>query len=354
MSDTEEQFKPNYDIGERKIRVAISSVCNLNCTYCDQGRRRSKDKPGAMEDFRSTEIRSGSINTEQYIRSMHSLYHAGYSGVTFTGGEPLLNPDWPEIVKNTKHIGFKQVQLTTNAMLLKKYVDTRGPLPKELNLLTISLDTFDRDDFSNITKGNLDKVLEGIKSVKESNPNLPIKANKVVMRSNLPKLKEYIDLCEKTGAINRLTLLNLICKDTSSEEEKSFFDEQFVPPQEIMEILSDYEFRLDDKNEYLATTENGLLINLMDTNKTLRSEACEQCPIYCQEGFFTARVATDGTIRTCPDFNNQLPYIKSTELDDENLNIEVYKLLNPQRNAEIQSTLGKFCIKHGLNPKRLS
>lgn len=349
-----DNFESNYDISERKARIAISPVCNLSCEYCDQGRNRSKNRPGAMEDFRSTEMSRGSIDTDFYIRAMRSLHNAGYTGVAITGGEPFINLHWPEIIKGAKKIGFKQVQITTNAMMLKHYIDSYGALPKELDLLTISLDTFDEDEFSKITKGNLDKVLSGIKAVKDANPNLPIKANKVVMRNNLPKLGEYIRLCERTGTIDRLTLLNLICKDPFSEDEKIFFNEQFVPPQEVMENLNNYIFTLDNKSEYLTTTPAGLSINLIDTNKTLRSEVCESCPIYCQEGFFTARVATDGTIRTCSDFSNQLPYVRSTKLDDKTLDVEVSNLLEPQRHTRIQSTLGKFCTRYGLEPKRLS
>ncbi len=347
-------YEPNFDIAERKVRVAISPICNLKCEYCDHGAKRSKEQLGAMEDFRSTEISDGSMDIEGYTRAMRSLYNAGYSGIAFTGGEPLLNRNWPEIVKNAKDIGYKQVQLTTNAMLLEYYVEKNGPLPKELDLLTISLDTFDKGEFARITKGNIDRVIAGINAVRDANPDLHIKANKVVMRNNLPDLEEYIKLCEQGGAIKRLTLLNLICKDPFSEDEKTLFNEQFVSPQEIMEILNNYNFHIDKKYEYITTTSAGLLINLMDTDKTLRSEECENCPMYCQEGLFTARLATDGTIRTCSDFNNRLSYIQSPKLRGEELDAEVFRLLEPQRRTTVQSTLGKFCTKYGLNPRRLN
>jgi molybdenum cofactor biosynthesis enzyme MoaA len=346
-------FNPNYDIDERKARIAISPVCNLKCGYCDQGRNRSIAKPGAMEDFRSTEMKNGLIGTDDYIRAMESLYNAGYSGVTFTGGEPFLNVEWPKIVKGAKQIGFNQVQLTTNAILLSKYIESHGQLPQELDLLTVSLDTFDKTEFSRITTGNLGLLLDGIDLVKKVSPNLPIKANKVVMRSNLPELENYVKLCEKTGLIDRLTLLNLVCKDPFSDDERSFFNEQFVPAQEIMEILSNFNFKLDNKSEYTTITPSGLSINLMDTDKTLRSDSCDGCPIYCQEGYFTARVATDGTIRNCSDFANKLPYVDSTKFDDSELDVETFRLLEPQRRTKVQSTLAKFCVKYGLKPKRI-
>jgi len=350
----ESQFTDSYAIDERKIRVAIAGECNLRCSYCDAGLERSKNRTGSMEDFRSDEMHKGTISPDEYLRSMSALREAGYSGVTFTGGEPLLNPHWPELVIGAKELGFTNIRLTTNGLLINTFLRKHGKFPDELGLLTVSLDTFDDNEFKAITGGHVTKVLSGIEAVKQTNPELPIKANKVVMRSNLEGLDRYIQLCEATGAIEQLTLLNLVCKDPLLASERSFFEQQFVPPAEVMEALSQYEFKLDDKHEYIATTPGGITINLMDTTRSLRSEECNDCPIFCQEGYFTTRVATDGTIRTCADFHNKLAFIKSTDLSDSGLRSGVENLLAPSRRAELVDTFAEFCTRYGLEPQRLS
>lgn len=348
------EFTNNYAIDERKIRVAIADKCNLHCNYCDQGLQRSKTRTGAMEDFRSSDMNADFISTNEYLRLMSSLRESGYSGVTFTGGEPLLNPDWPELVVGARKLGFSNVRLTTNGLLINKFLQYHDKFPDELNLLTVSLDTFDDNEFNAITGGHITKVLSGIEAVKLTNPKLQIKANKVVMRNNLDGLAHYIQLCEQTGVIEQLTLLNLVCKDPLLDKERSFFGQQFVPPSEILEALSQYSFNLDAKHEYITVTPEGLTINLMDTTRSLRAEECNDCPIFCQEGLFTTRVATDGTIRTCADFHNKLPFIKSNELSDSELRVNIENLLAPSRRVELVDKFAEFCIKHSIKPQRLT
>ena len=62
--------------------------------------------------------------------------------------------------------------------------------------------------------------------------------------------------------------------------------------------------RLKNNNTLLITNESSIVgANniLKETRLTLRDEQCEKCPIYCQEGKFTTRIATDGNITMCPD-----------------------------------------------------
>ena len=123
-----------------------------------------------------------------------------------------------------------------------------------------------------------------------------------------------------------------------------------------METLADLglAFTVDSKHEYIATTDSGLTINLMDTTRTLRSAVCKSCPIYCQEGLFTTRIATDGTIRSCGDFHNILPYFRSTELGDTALRLLIRELLSStSQEAVLSDTLAGFCEQHDLRPVRM-
>lgn len=355
MKHEAELFSPQFAVDQRKVRVAIAATCNLHCSYCDQGLIRTNSRMGAMEDFRSTNMHEGVIPVQEYLRSLEALRESGYNGVTFTGGEPLLNPHWPELVSRSKEIDFENVRLTTNGLLLSTYIRKNGKLPDALDLLTVSLDTFDDAEFHRVTGGHVTKVLEGLELVMHTNPELPIKANKVVMRSNLSNISDYLVLCDKHPAINQLTLLNLVCKDPLDEKEREFFSDEFVPPAEIMETLADLglAFTVDSKHEYVTTTDSGLIINLMDTTQTLRSAICESCPIYCQEGLFTTRIATDGTIRSCGDFHNRLPYFRSTELGDAALRLSIRELLSStSQEAVLSDTLAGFCEQYDLQPVR--
>ena len=348
-----------FRLNERKARIAISPFCNLNCIYCDGPKNRRDNRPGAMEDFRSKPLRQGVISTDIFIQIIRSIHKAGFSGITLTGGEPLLNPEWDKIVRESKRLGMSQVCLTTNGTLLSSYLQRHGRLPKELTLLTISLDTFDVEEFETITGGgNLEQVISGLKMVRKNNPDLKIRANKIVMRHNLKSLVGYIKLCEKSNLIDEINLLNLILKDPEDKQEKIFFEKEFVLPSEIISFLSEkgrYDFSMDGKYEFVAKTQKGLLIIVKDTNLTLRNAKCEKCPIYCQEGFYTIRVASDGTIRTCMDYKNELPFIDGPKELEKGLLVEdLRRIVQMFETVKLQRTLKKFFRKHKIRLEKSS
>lgn len=341
-------------LDNRNIRVAISPYCNLDCIYCDGQNGRKLDKPGAMEDFRQKPLNLGVINTDTFLNIIEELHVAGFDGMTLTGGEPLMNPEWDVIVNKAKEIGMSRVGVTTNGMLLSSYFQKNEHLPEGLTLLTISLDTNDADRFKAITRrGNLEKVMKGLRKAKRNNPNLTIRANKVVLRNDIGSLMSYVEFCEKSGVIDEINLLNLILK---TPENKNFFEEEFISAPEIMEFLSahtGYKFFIDSKYEFRAKLPSGLQIILKDTNLTMRNNQCDNCPIYCQEGFYTVRVATDGTIMLCPDYKASLPLIDSVlEIENGLLSNKIKEMVQTFAKVEIKQTLNEFFSKKNINLKK--
>ena len=342
----------------RKVRVAISPACNLFCNYCDGPKGRRFDKPGAMEDFRSKPIEQGVIDTESYMQIIQSLFAVGFRGVTLTGGEPFLNKDWNRIVRGAKEIGMEQICVTTNGTLLKHYLEKNERLPDELTLLAVSFDTFDPEEFaaiSQVSEAKHRQIIDGVKMVRERNPNLTIRANKVTTRSGLNTLSDFITRSE--GLFDEINLLNLILKQPRNEADKDFFKREFVFPQEVIELLSKqgYKFAMGEKYEPTTQTPSGLRIIIKDTDQTLRSSLCEKCPIYCQEGFYTMRVGTDGSIRPCIDYKDELPHIDGVEeLRRGTLTNALARSMSATlENARLQNTLGEFLRKYNIQQKDL-
>lgn len=339
-----------FGLSIRNARIAVSPVCNLDCVYCDNTRQRTTERPGAMEDFRRTPLETGTIDTKTYIEIIRSLYLTGFRGLTLTGGEPTLNKDWDIIVNKAREIGMSRVGLTTNATLINSYLEKKGHLPEGLTLLTVSLDTNDADRFKEITgQDKLEKILDGLRLVKKDRPDLIIRTNKVTLRSDLPYLLEYISFCDYSGFVDEINLLNLILKDP---ENKDFFEKEFISAQEVMEFLSHnsiWDFSMDEKYEFVAKTSNGVKIIIKDTNLTMRGDVCENCSIYCQEGFYTVRVATDGNITTCIDYEARLPFINGKkELENGTLVNSVDKLVQGFDNLKLEETLEYFFAKYNI------
>jgi cyclic pyranopterin phosphate synthase len=344
-----------FSLNKRNIRVAISPFCNLNCIYCDGQKSRKPDKIGAMEDFRRKPLKHGVISTNEFIEIIKALHLSGFNGMTLTGGEPLLNPEWDIIVSKSKEIGMSRIGVTTNGVLLNTYLQKNNHLPKGLTLLTVSLDTIDPDRFKTIKgKDKLKEIIKGIKAAKRDNPKLTIRANKVLLRSDMKFLLYYIKFCEKTSVFDEINLLNLILK-LKDQQSKKFFEEEFISASETLDFFSKhtrYKFSIDSKYEFNTKLLSGLKIILKDTNLTLRNNQCINCPIYCQEGFYTVRVATDGTITTCPDYRAELPFINGPlELENGVLLKKINKLVQMFTKVKQKNSLNEFFRRNNIELK---
>jgi cyclic pyranopterin phosphate synthase len=151
------------------LRISVTDRCNLRCIYCMP--------PEGVPQMSHNEI----LTYEEIRTIVQAAAELGISKVRLTGGEPLVRADLPELVKMLSQIeGIKELSLTTNGTLLKKYA--RELKQAGLSRVNVSLDTLKPDKFRYITRlGKLGAVLGGIEAAKEAGFE-PVKINIVVMR----------------------------------------------------------------------------------------------------------------------------------------------------------------------------
>lgn len=319
-----------------KVRVAISSICNLHCKYCDNSRVVQEDRIASMEDFRRKPLSEGNVSTKEYISILRSFFMNGYDRVDFTGGEPMMNPDWDYLVIESKSIGFKSVELTTNGTLINRYLDDNGAFPQELDRLIVSIDTYDAIKYKEIVgrSADLESILQGVQRLKKCNPNLKMTANCVLCRSNEFSIGEYIDFIKKAG-FDSITFLDLVVRDMRKPQEVAFFLKEFSSGEKvkhtIKKLYGDLIIR-DGRHAYNVTLPNGLNISVVDTKgQTRRDAACDSCQYFCQEGFYTAKMATDGTIIDCTGAGGSIINAREALLDgtlDQKIQALYYRLAN--------------------------
>lgn len=298
----------NMLLKDINLRIAISSTCNLNCIYCEGSNGYKINKPGAMEDFRRKPLKYRNLKLEILLKIIELFHHEGFIGCTLTGGEPLLNDDWDKIVNGISNIGMSRIEMTTNGTLFENYLKNNN-LPNGLTLIKISLDTVDPIRFKKITRGG--DINDVIKAVQKISPHIKMRANKVLLRSDLHELLEYFDFCHKIG-FKEIGLLDLVFySNRDNFQRKKFFEKEYISYLEIKKYLLDHlNIRTYQSHKYGHTFQlsNGLKIIIKDSDVAIRNKHCINCPIYCQEGVYTVRIATDGNITMCPDFKAQLPY----------------------------------------------
>lgn len=88
-----------------RAQLVVTRQCNLSCTYCNEFDKTSRPIP-----------------TARTFERIDKLRQLGTRIIELTGGEPLLHPDIPGIVKYAKAKGFERVMVKTNGTLITKKI----------------------------------------------------------------------------------------------------------------------------------------------------------------------------------------------------------------------------------------
>ncbi len=95
----------NHRTGTLLANIDVTDRCNLSCPTCFANAGDSKIEP-----------------TADQLRTMMNIVRnqkpVPCSAVQFSGGEPTMRDDLPEIVALARRLGFTQVQIATNGMKL--------------------------------------------------------------------------------------------------------------------------------------------------------------------------------------------------------------------------------------------
>jgi cyclic pyranopterin phosphate synthase len=123
----------------------------------------------------------GTVSVDDIDVILTAAVQLGIESVRFTGGEPLLRRELPQMIElaKRKH-AVPDVALTTNASLLARRLPDL--LDAGLDRINVSLDAADAEAFREATGGGtIQQVWDGIRAAEEAGLT-PIKLNAVVVR----------------------------------------------------------------------------------------------------------------------------------------------------------------------------
>lgn len=135
------------------LRLSLTEACNFSCRYCLPQGYAPRD-PSLPEELSGHEVRNLLLGFEL----------AGFSKVRFTGGEPTLRRDLPELLAfAASRPGFRMRALTTNGWNLRREAKTYRLAG--LQAINVSVDSLDRDRFRELTgRDRLSEVLDGVEN----------------------------------------------------------------------------------------------------------------------------------------------------------------------------------------------
>ncbi len=170
------------------ISYCVTTHCNLNCRYCeDFGARRNAEQPAPLP--------------HPQAHHLLSILRGATDALIFTGGEPLLHPDFPVLLHTARReLRFRSLTLLTNGALL----DQHWPVLDDLHRLVISLDTVDAaqwDETLRAGDGMGAHIIANIIAAaqRQHTQGFRLLVNSVITPETLPQARRVLDFCLEHG-----------------------------------------------------------------------------------------------------------------------------------------------------------
>lgn len=196
-------------VGERRayrplyVKIKLMYGCNLKCEMCKHWR----------------ETREPPLSIPKFTAALDELAALGCRKIHFTGGEPLLRPQVPDLTAHATALGLR-VNMTTNGTLVDKELAKRLA-EAGLRGVNVSIDSPDRrmHDRARGEHGAWKKTVRAVEFFRRlaHKGKLAIRLNTVVSRTNYASLAPLPDLAHELGA----DALNLIPVDDHCGEHLS-------------------------------------------------------------------------------------------------------------------------------------
>lgn len=187
----------------------ITYRCNSTCSFCDIWRKKS------YREFSDCSV-------EDVARNLPQLKKIGIKFIDFTGGEPLLHPQLPEMLQMAKQYRF-YTSVTTNCL---HYSQRAEELKRLINLLHFSLDSMDEEENDRLRgKGSFASVMESIEVAKnlEEHPDLLFTATP----SNFKAINELTRFAQQQKLILIVNPIFIYSNQLSITEEALDYLDQF-------------------------------------------------------------------------------------------------------------------------------
>lgn len=167
------------------VNFHLWAACNMRCKFCF----------AQFQDVKSSILPNGHLAEEDALKIVRSVAVYGFEKITFVGGEPLLCPWLPKLIKTAKKLGLTTMIVTNGAGLNEGFLSQNA---NYLDWVTISIDSLDIDINQKIGRGinglhplSKDKYVSLIERVHHYNYGLKI--NTVVNAYNKSEdLNEFI------------------------------------------------------------------------------------------------------------------------------------------------------------------
>ncbi|HEV7357409.1 MAG TPA: radical SAM/SPASM domain-containing protein [Steroidobacteraceae bacterium] len=160
------------------MTLYLTERCNSRCVTCDYWRHGRVD-----------------MNLEAVQRLLPGLRRLGTQVALLSGGEPLLNPEWPSIARALRDAGMK-VWLLTSGLSLAKHARRAAEV---FDAITVSLDGTDRETYQSIRGLDaFENVCDGIRAAAQHGVAAGLRVT--LQRANFRQLPAFVSSAKDLSA----------------------------------------------------------------------------------------------------------------------------------------------------------
>ncbi len=165
-----------------RMDLAITYRCNNDCSHCYNGRSRSYPE----------------LKTQDWKTIIDKVWNLGIPHIVFTGGEPTLRDDLPELIAHAEANG-QITGLNTNARRLSNFDYLETLVEAGLDHIQITVESHNPNihDQMVVKRGAWEQTIAGLRNA--LNTPLYIMTNTTVLQANQSYLSETLDFLAKEG-----------------------------------------------------------------------------------------------------------------------------------------------------------
>jgi len=296
----------------KEISIETTYACGMKCIMCSSSAAYPTPLPKELSLL-------------QIISLLKEAKKLGAQVVSWSGGDPILRPDFWIMVEVANKLGYKQLLYTTgvkfNGQEFEPLSNVELKKMKKLNVTPIfdlqSCNPKTHDKIFGV-KGAWEMELEVITEALKL--GLPVETHFVPQRDNINEIERYVRFLDELG-VSRVSFLRLVPQGRALENysQIAITKEQFREMQFTFHSLlknKDFkvEIRLGHPINFLFLVEYELTGALPDDKGLVNGFPVDPC----RGGIDAPLIKPDGTVDVCPAWKD-LPEYAAGKIDEQGL-----------------------------------
>lgn len=164
-----------------RMDMALTYRCNNDCAHCYNARERN----------------FGEMSTEEWKTAIRKTHALGIPHVVFTGGEPTLREDLPELIKFAADLGLV-TGLNTNARRLRDLRFAQLLADSGLDHIQITVESNDAEIHNRMVRAKaFDQTIEGVRNALRT--KLFVMTNTTMLQDNLASIPATLAFLAELG-----------------------------------------------------------------------------------------------------------------------------------------------------------